>query len=415
MTAPAPGIGIESLNVYGGRACVDVRDIFSARGLDAARYDNLMMRRKAVGLPCEDPVTNAVNAARPVVDALGPSGRDSIELLITATESGLDFGKSLATYVHKYLGLPATCRLFEVKQACYGGTAALQMAASMAAAGLSPGGKALVIATDVARASVKLTYAEPSQGVAAVAMLVGRAPAVLDLDPGASGIHAFEVLDTCRPDGDTETGDPDLSLMCYLDCLEASFADYAEKVEGADFRTSFDYLAFHTPFAGMVKGAHRHLMRRRHQAPAAQVQQDFEARLEPSLRYCVDIGNSYSATLFVALAGLIDGLGPRDAYRTGLFSYGSGCCSEFFSGIVPAGAAEHQAQFGIGEAIEQRELLSMEQYERVLELNAQWRFGVRDQAVERDKFDALYRQCFDGRELLVLSGVDGYQRRYEWS
>jgi polyketide biosynthesis 3-hydroxy-3-methylglutaryl-CoA synthase-like enzyme PksG len=408
-------IGIEYLNVYGGRAYVDVGDIFAARGLDAARYDNLMMRRKTVGLPCEDPVSNAVNAAKPVLDRLGEDRRDCVELLITATESGLDFGKSLATYVHKYLGLRNACRVFEVKQACYGGTAALQMAAGMAAAGLSPRGKALIIATDVARPSVKLTYAEPSQGVAAVALLVGREPGVLDLDPGANGIHAFEVLDTCRPDGETETGDPDLSLMCYLDCLEASFADYEAKVEGADFRTSFDYLAFHTPFAGMVKGAHRHLMRRHYKARPPEIQEDFERRLTPSLRYCVEVGNSYSATVFVALAGLIDTVGARDPYRVGLFSYGSGCCAEFFSGIVPAGAAERQAGFDIGTRLAQRVRLPMEQYDRMLALNAEWRFGLRDKTVERSAFADLYQHCFAERGLLVLTGIEGYHRHYDWS
>lgn len=408
-------IGIEFLNVYGAQAYVDVQDIFTARELQPERYANLMMHRKAVGLPCEDPVTNAVNAARPILDRIGDAGRGQIELLITATESGVDFGKSLASYVHRYLDLPSNCRIFEVKQACYGGTAALQMAVGMAASGLSPQGKALIIATDVARPSVQLTYAEPSQGVAAAAMLVGREPGVLDLDLGANGVHAFEVLDTCRPDGETETGDPDLSLMCYLDCLEASFADYARKVEGADFRHSFDYLAFHTPFAGMVKGAHRHLMRRRHQLPPADIQKDFEQRLAPSLRYCVEVGNSYSATVFVALAGLIDTLGARAPYRVGLFSYGSGCCAEFFSGIVPSGAAERQAGFDIEARLAQRERLPMDEYDRVLGLNAEWRLGIRDKAVERGAFEALYARCFVGRGLLVFTGIEGYHRQYEWS
>lgn len=408
-------VGIEYLNVYGGRAAVDVHDIFTARGLDTARLDNLMMRRKAVGLPCEDPVTNAVNAARPVLERIGPAGRERIELLITATESGVDFGKSLATYVHKHLELPANCRVFELKQACYGGTAALQMAVGQVAAGLSPGGRALIIATDVARPSVKLTYAEPSQGVAAVAMLVGDDPGVLDLDLGAHGVHAFEVLDTCRPDGETETGDPDLSLMCYLDCLEAAFADYARRVEGADFVASFDGLAFHTPFAGMVKGAHRHLMRRRHRAAPVDIADDFERRLAPSLRYCVEVGNSYSATVFVALAGLIDALGARAPYRAGLFSYGSGCCAEFFSGIVPAGAAERQAAFAIGAALDARERLDIERYDAVLALNAEWRFGLRDKRLDRKPFADLYERCFAGRGLLVLTGIEGYHRQYAWS
>jgi 3-hydroxy-3-methylglutaryl CoA synthase len=38
--------------------------------------------------------------------------------------------------------------------------------------------------------------------------------------------------------------------------------NYAKKVPQADFLDSFDYLAFHTPFAGMVKGAHRTMMRK---------------------------------------------------------------------------------------------------------------------------------------------------------
>lgn len=70
-------------------------------------------------------------------------------MVITATESGLDFGKSLSTYIHAHLGLSRRCRLFEVKQACYGGTAALQMAANFVAAQVSPGAKALVIATAI--------------------------------------------------------------------------------------------------------------------------------------------------------------------------------------------------------------------------------------------------------------------------
>ena len=54
--------------------------------------------------------------------------------------------------------------MFEVKQACYGGTAALRIAASMVAAGEIK--RALVISTDTARC-VPHSYAEPAQGRAA--------------------------------------------------------------------------------------------------------------------------------------------------------------------------------------------------------------------------------------------------------
>jgi polyketide biosynthesis 3-hydroxy-3-methylglutaryl-CoA synthase-like enzyme PksG len=89
-------VGIESMNVFGGTAYLDVAALARHRKLDNARFENLLMKPKAVALPYEDPVTFAVNAAKPVVDGLSAAEKDRIELLITCTESGIDFGKSLA-------------------------------------------------------------------------------------------------------------------------------------------------------------------------------------------------------------------------------------------------------------------------------------------------------------------------------
>src|ERR1051325_6839596 len=121
------GVGIEAINVYAGRACLDIRQLFQARGLDMRRFGNLMMAQKSANLPCEDPVTNAVNAAKPLVDAVSPAERERIELVIVGTEPGLAYAKPISTYVHECLGLGRCCRSFEPKHACYGGTAALQM------------------------------------------------------------------------------------------------------------------------------------------------------------------------------------------------------------------------------------------------------------------------------------------------
>ncbi len=116
-------VGIEALNLYGGSAFIDVKTLFEARELKLERFDNLMMVNKAVGIPCEDPVTNGVNAAKPIIDRLSEESKRQIEVVITSSESGIDFGKSISTYIHDYLGLTRNCRLFEIKQACYGGTA----------------------------------------------------------------------------------------------------------------------------------------------------------------------------------------------------------------------------------------------------------------------------------------------------
>jgi polyketide biosynthesis 3-hydroxy-3-methylglutaryl-CoA synthase-like enzyme PksG len=178
-------------------------------------------------------VSCAVTAAKPIVDALTPEERGRIDMVVVGSESGVDFVKSISTYVHHYLGLSRSCRLFEVKQACYGGTAALQTATGFVASQVSPGAKALVIGTDIGRATIRGSYVEPSQGAGAVAFLVSDNPEILELDFGANGYHGYEVMDTCRPAPDVETGDSDLSLIAYLDCLEHAFAEYARRVQGA--------------------------------------------------------------------------------------------------------------------------------------------------------------------------------------
>jgi len=408
-------VGIEAINAYGGRACLDVRMLFQARGLDLGRFDNLMMESKAVAMPFEDPVTHAVNAAKPLLDALSAEERARIELVVTASESGLDFGKSLACYVHAHLGLSRNCRLFETKQACYAGTAALQMAVAWVAAQVSPGAKALVIATDVAGASARNTYAEPAQGSGAVAMLVSAKPDILAIDLGASGCYSFEVMDTCRPEINMETGDPDLSLMSYLDCLEHSFLDYTVKVEGADFQDTFAYLAFHTPFAGMVSGAHRMMMRKQRKGGPEQIKADFARRLAPSLHYGARVGNVYSGSLYLALCSLVDHADLGQPQRVGLFSYGSGCSSEFFSGVIGPEAQPALRRMGIGAALAGRHQLGMDEFEQVLDACDRWGFGVRQQTVERGPFERIYEEQFARRGLLVLTGVDNYHREYAWS
>src|SRR5258706_16261480 len=102
------------MNVYAGRVFLDVAKLAAARGLDLLRFQNLLMKRKSVAVNFEDPVSYAVNAAKPVVDRLSPEQKRRIELLILCTESGIDFGKAMSSYVHHYLGLSRTCRTFEV-------------------------------------------------------------------------------------------------------------------------------------------------------------------------------------------------------------------------------------------------------------------------------------------------------------
>jgi polyketide biosynthesis 3-hydroxy-3-methylglutaryl-CoA synthase-like enzyme PksG len=408
-------VGIESINAYGGVAYLDIRTLFKARDLDLSRFDNLMMEKKSVSLPCEDPVSNGVNAAKPIIEALTPQEINNIELLIAATESAVDFGKALSTYLHDYLGLTRQCRLFEIKQACYAGTAALQMAINTITASANPHAKALVIATDTTRAVARHTYGEPSQGVAAVAMLISRNPEILAVDPGAYGLYGYEVMDTCRPKPELEVGDNDLSLLSYLDCFENSYTNYAKKVDNVDFETTFDYLVFHTPFPGMVKGAHRKLMRQLKKYPPEKIEIDFRRRVMPSFKYCVEVGNVYSATTYLALCGLVDTVEIDTVKRVGIFSYGSGCSSEFYSGTVTPQAKSKLARMEIAKQLKQRYPLAMEEYDRIADLNEEWMFGIENKTMDMSPFHSIYDRCMAGKKLLYLKAIKGYHREYEWS
>lgn len=408
-------IGIEGLNAYCGLATLSLAALFEGRGLDAGRIPNLLMDSRSVLMPWEDPITNAVNAAKPLIDALDPAEQARIELVATATESGVDLSKSIASYVHEHLGLSRRCRTMEVKQACYGATGVLQLAAGYLAG--RPGAKALVIATDISPMDGRARYAEPTMGNGAVAVLLGDEPRILALDDGGTGIHAFETLDTSRPAPDLDFVDPDLSLLSYLECLSGSFRDYARQHAGTDFRGDFDHLVMHTPFPGMVRAAHRKLMRECGAGRPAVVEEDFTRRVLPSLRYSQAVGNLCAGSMYLALASLIDhqAAAETEGRRVGLYSYGSGCASEFFAGTVVPGAREAMARLDIGGRVRARRELDFAEYEKVLPAARDCLVPVRDRRTDLSRLDEFGDQALAHGSLLLFTGVTNYHRRYEWS
>jgi len=414
MSAVERRVGIEALNVYGGVARIAAAALFEGRGLDAGRFGNLMMRERAVGLPFEDPVTNAANAARPVVDGLDEDERARIEIVLTCSESGIDYSKSIASYVHEHLGLGRHCRLLEVKQACYSATAALQLAVGYVASGLSPGAKVLIVATDVSLVDAGSEYAEPATGTGAVAMLVGDRPSVMAVDLGAFGSYSFETMDTARPTPDADVVDVDRSLLAYHECLVQSFQDYQRRVEGADILTTFDYLAMHTPFAGMVRAGHRKLLRELNGAEARLVDDDFERRVAPSLVYPGVVGNLFSGSLYLALSSVIENAPIAAGARVGLFSYGSGCSSEFFSGLVDGASSAALAAMRIDQRLRSRRELTFEEYLELLPQSVRCLVPERNRRIEGGRWEDMARRAAGGSPMLVLRAIADYHRQYEW-
>ena len=415
-------VGIESMNAFGGSAVLDVLELAHHRRLDMRRFENLLMKEKSVALPFEDPITFGVNAAKPLIDALSEAERDEIELLITCSESGIDFSKSISTYIHRYLGLNRRCRLFELKQACYATTAGLQMSINFVLSQTSPGAKALVIATDISRfvateggdaLTDDWSYFEPSSGAGAIAILVSDNPKVFQVDVGANGYYGYEVMDTCRPVPDSESGDVDLSLMSYLDCCENAFLEYQKQVSAVNYQDTFQYLIFHTPFGGMVQGAHRMMMRKLTKAKRTDIELDFKQRVAPGLRYCQRVGNIMGGTIMLSLASTIDNGDFITPKRIGCFSYGSGCCCEFYSGVVSADGQQWQSQFSIASMLDQRYQLSIEEYEAIFQGYRNVRFGTRNVILDPAMIPGV-RSAWKSKPLLILREIREFYREYEW-
>ncbi|GAA1332195.1 hydroxymethylglutaryl-CoA synthase family protein [Saccharothrix algeriensis] len=405
------GVGVEDIGAYFGTASVEVADLFAARGLDRSRLPNLMMRRKSVALPCEDVVSYAVNAARPVLERLGEEGRAEVETLVVATESGVDLAKSAAAFAHGFLDLPRTCRLFEVKQACHGGVAALQVVAATLAADPRRRGKALVIAGDLPRPA-RHSYAEPSQGAGAIAVLLGE-PRLAAWHPGRHGSHSFANTDFARPAADVDVIDVDLSIMSYVDCLLESYSDYARK-EGSDFRSSFGALAMHTPFPGMVRGAHRTAARRLAGLGRDEADDDFRRRVEASVLVPREVGNIYSGCALMAAASSLRHHSTPTGHELGLYSYGGGCSSEFV-GLTAAGDTALAPFAGqLDDALAARVPIPVDRYDAVLDRAGSTVLGARTVDAGIDAHADLIAGARRAGPLLMLDSIDDHRRTYRW-
>jgi hydroxymethylglutaryl-CoA synthase len=409
----APLIGIDKLNFYPCALRMDIGELCRARQLDADNFcRRLYCEERAVVGPYEDVLTLAVNAAEPLLTA---DDRAHIRLLIVATESSVDQEKPLSSWAHRFLNLPSTCRNFEVKHACYGGTAAVQMGVAWLAACGDPTAKALVISADHALIGLRGVQ-EPVLGAGAAAVLLSRNPRVLAYDHGWNGVFAHEVADIFRPAPGVETGDADESLTSYLDTTEETYAAYVAQVgRDINFDDFFAANIYHVPFGGLAERAHLRLTNRLLNLKRADALAHFARKAAPSLTYNRRTGGVYGASTFLALLGLLDHADfLKTGDRIGIYSYGSGSCAEFYSGTLQASAWELAKAVNMPQQLASRYQLTLPEYEACeqgLDTLIRARYYKPDQQI----LPNLWQQHYAGRHRLVLRGLDDYRRTYDWA
>ena len=324
-------VGIEALAVALPRRTLHLEDLARA-SVDPAKYTaGLGVREMAVTDPREDTVALAATAARRLIDANQIDPCLDRHVLV-GTETAVDHRKPVASFVHWLVGPPRHMPRVRVQHACYGGTAALMTAVESIASGVGRGKTALVICSDIARYGVT-TAGEPTQGAGAVAMIVSSRPELLALDLGVNGTSSAHVFDFWRPLGRREAVvDGHYSIDCYLEALAGAYRDWRGKAEareivrrGASSLPSEQLAAigYHVPFCKMAKKADARLRRcdlddvlgafdeaREEREGAA----SHERQVAGSLTVCARVGNVYTGSLYLGLAGMLHtGVAARPA------------------------------------------------------------------------------------------------------
>ncbi|MFC2401272.1 hydroxymethylglutaryl-CoA synthase [Streptococcus sobrinus] len=354
-------IGIDKIGFATAKYRLDMADLAVARDTDPNKYSlGLMLDSLSIAPITEDIVTLGAAAAEQI---LTKEDKATIDMVIVATESSIDQSKAAAVFIHGLLGIQPFARSFEIKEACYSATAALNYAKLHVAA--QAASKVLVIASDIAKYGIK-TSGEPTQGAGAVAMLVTNQPRILTFNDD-NVAQTRDVMDFWRPNYSTTPFVQGIfSTKQYLDCLKTTWAEYQKRYQGK--LEDFAAFCFHIPYPKLArKGLNKLLDKSLSQEKTGQIKANFEA----SISYSRQIGNIYTGSLYLGLLSLLEkSQSLKAGDKIGFFSYGSGAVSEIFSGQLVAGF-EQMLNPDQQASLEKRQRLSVEDYEKLFFEEAQ--------------------------------------------
>lgn len=384
-------IGIDKIGFATSPYVLRLKDLAAARDTDPEKLSKgLLLKEQSVAPITEDIVTLAATAAD---DILTDEDKEAIDMVILATESGIDQSKAAAVFVHGLLDIQPFARSFEMKEACYAATAALDYAKLHVEK--FPQSKVLVIASDIAKYGIG-TPGEPTQGAGAVAMLISQNPRILSFNDD-NVAQTRDVMDFWRPNyATTPFVNGIYSTQQYLDSLKTTWAEY-QKRTGLTL-TDFASVCFHLPYPKLaLKGLKKILDKSVSEEKKDQLQYNFDQ----SILYSQRVGNIYTGSLFLGLLSLLENRPQLKAGdRIALFSYGSGAVSEIFSANLVPGfeqLLDHKRM----DKLDQRTVLSVADYERLF--------------YEEVDLDSSGNQVFEPAPLqtYALTEIKEHQRTYQ--
>lgn len=390
-----PKVGIDRITFATPNCYLNMKDLAIERGIDPNKFTvGIGQSQQAVPPNHQDIVTLGAQAALPLMPYID---NNRLKMVIVGTESGVDASKSSALYIHKLLNLSSWVRCVEVKEACYGGTAALMMARDYVLT--HPGAQVLVIAADIARYGVG-TPGEVTQGAGAVAMLVSENPHVLQIN-NDSVVKSAEIQDFWRPVyQSTALARGKFSTEQYIRMFCDVWQRYSAEND-CNFN-DFEAICFHLPYTKMgLKALRAGLEENSGASLTGDTREHLLARYQDSTQYSRRIGNIYTGSLYLGLISLLDydyfrnscdssdpacdspevscdsssaansnesPLHPSPllpGQKIGLFSYGSGAVAEFFSATLVPGWRSALFSNQHLKSLNNRTQLSVSQYEEM--------------------------------------------------
>lgn len=383
-------IGIDKIGFATSNYVLKLNDLAAARATDPEKLSKgLLLKELSIAPLTEDIITLGAAAADPILTS---EDKEKIDMVIVATESSIDQSKAAAVFIHGLLAIQPFARSFEIKEACYGATAALDYAKLHIEK--YPDSKVLVIASDIAKYGINTT-GEPTQGAGAIAMLISKDPRILIFNED-NVAQTRDVMDFWRPNYSTTPYVNGLySTQQYLDCLKTTWDEYQKrhKLSLKDFAA----YCFHLPYPKLaLKGLNKIMDKSLPQEQQDQLKENFEK----SILYSQKVGNIYTGSLFLGLLSLLensDNLKAGD--KIALFSYGSGAVAEIFSVSLVPGYEKQLSRTRL-EELDQRQALSVEEYEHIFFAEA--------------KLDAEGNASFSGYEdqSFALAEIAEHQRKY---
>ena len=401
--------GIEAASFFVPSLYLEIKDLAEQRGIEPAKLEKgLGLKKMAFPDVHEDAATFAAEALLRLLKDYQINPKE-ISRIYLGTESALDAAKPTATYamqmvegaLEKEFGTRCfkNCDVVDMTFACVGAVDALHNSLDFVRA--NPGKKAVVIASDYAKYELSST-GEYTQGGGAVAVLVSSNPTLLEID-NHFGVATESVFDFFKPRRQTTkdkiqdlpdsfadkveifTDEPvfdgQYSNQCYQDRIREAYAHYKEESGRVKPYENWRFLIFHLPYAFHGKRLFTEIFGIENGMDATTADdikaiaqtEEYKAlvaeKIEISQRASSEIGNMYTASIFMALLSAMqvsytDGE-DLSGKEIGFLGYGSGSKSKVFAGKVSAQWKSVVEKWNVFETLNHRTAIDFNTYEKL--------------------------------------------------